>query len=180
IRPVGHTGPPRSGAALKLKEAFWGRVVSFSNSMDKKAKLKMISELAVGRYTSSPFRSFVDGMWEDFDGLLREMGFFPDRKPEDRTSEIHCRRLRAWAAVVQHPDSKFLEGMAATGVAIGTRGEIPWVSAVYNKRDRKGPEDLGARWDEEEQQGLRRNYTSAKERMERVRTHVEADVKKAG
>eukprot|EP00913_Durusdinium_trenchii_P033478 g31343.t1 len=96
----------------------------------------------------------------------------------DRPSEIHFRRLRAWAEVVQDPDSRFLEGMASMGVPLGTRAEIPWISAVFDKREKKGPEDQPARWEEVDFRELRGNYTSAKEHMEKVRAHVESDLEK--
>ncbi|CAK9048563.1 Signal peptide peptidase-like 2B (SPP-like 2B) (SPPL2b) [Durusdinium trenchii] len=150
IRPSGHRGAPRSSAAVKLQETFWQEVMGFVNGMDKRARLRMISELALGRFSSSPFQGFVAGL-----KALDSFGVAPQRKPGDRRSEIHFRRLRAWAEVVQDPDSKFLEGMASTGVPLGTRGEIPWVSAVYDKRERKGSEDPAARWEETDFQEYR-------------------------
>ena len=173
IRPSGHRGAPRSSAAVKLQETFWQEVMGFVNGMDKRARLRMISELALGRFSSSPFQGFVAGL-----KALDSFGVAPQRKPGDRRSEIHFRRLRAWAEVVQDPDSKFLEGMASTGVPLGTRGEIPWVSAVYDKRERKGSEDPAARWEETDFQEYRGNYTSAKDHMEKVRSHVESDLEK--
>ena len=112
------------------------------------------------------------------DQLLVGLGFDPHRRSTDRSSEIHFRRLRAWAEVVQDPDSKFLEGMAATGVPLGARGEIPWVSSVYNKREKKEAEDQPARWEDSDLHEFRGNYTSAKEHIEKVRAHVESDLEK--
>ena len=38
--------------------------------MDKKATLKMISELALGRFSESPFRDFVKGIIGELDELV--------------------------------------------------------------------------------------------------------------
>ena len=178
VRPSGHRGGPRSGAAVKLQEAFWQEVVGFTNGMDKQARLKMISEMALGRFDSSPFQGFVAGLKGRMDALVEGLRGAPHRRPGDRPSEIHFRRLRAWAEVVQDPDSRFLEGMASMGVPLGTRAEIPWISAVFDKREKKGPEDQPARWEEVDFRELRGNYTSAKEHMEKVRAHVESDLEK--
>ena len=61
-------------------------------------------------------------------------------------------------------DSRFLEDMASTGVALGVRGEISWVEAVYEKKERKGDDSVPPTWDEEEKEAsLRGNYASAKD-----------------
>ena len=96
------------------------------------------------------------GLKGRMDALVEGLGGSPHRKPGDRPSEIHFRRLRAWAEVVQDPD----------------------LSAVYDKRGKKGPEDQPARWEEVDFRELRGNYTSAKEHMEKVRAHVESDLEK--
>lgn len=94
-------------------------------------------------------------------------------------SEIAFRQLRAWALAVGDADSRFLEDMAATGVALGTRGEIPWVEAVYEKKEKKGEDVPPPTWEEEDgSPNLRDNYASARDHMEKVKQHVKADVKK--
>lgn len=68
--------------------------------------------------------------------------------------------------------------MAATGVPLIFRGEIPWVQAVYDRKDKKRGGE--SRWEEEaaDDPVIRDNYASAKEHMEKVKLHVEEDVKK--
>ena len=179
VRPAGHRGGVRSAAAQKLKEKFWSKVTEFAGSMEKKATLKMVSELALGRFLESPFRGFVDSISDEMDELVSSMGQDPARRPEDRDSEINFRRLRAWAVLVQDADTQFLGGMAATGVALGVRGEIPFVEAVYTRKDKKSPDEQAVGWCEEAKDADHRsNYASAQERMEKVRAHVESDIRK--
>ena len=53
------------------------------------------------------------------------------------------------------------------------------MEVVYEKKERKGDDAIPPTWDEEEKEAsLRGNYASAKDHMERVKHHVEADVKK--
>ena len=84
-----------------------------------------------------------------------------------------------WAVVVGDADSRFLEDMASTGVTLGIQGEIPWVEAAHEKKEKKVEDIPPPTWEEvEASPNPRDNYASAKDHMEKVKQHVEADKKK--
>lgn len=70
------------------------------------------------------------------DEKVRSLGKDPARRPSDRTTAIDFRRLRAWAQITEDEDYVFLDGVASTGVPLGVRSEIPWVSRVYERKDK--------------------------------------------
>ena len=141
IRPVGHRHPPLTVEGQRLADRFWRMVTSFVDGLDKKHRL--ISELTLGKHSSSPFSQQADLMRAELDELVSALGQDPKRRPGDVSTEVGFRRVRAWAFLLEDADYRFLDDMAGTGVPVGVLGEIPWVEAVYDKKDKKsGPEAL--------------------------------------
>ncbi|CAK9027689.1 Uncharacterized protein SCF082_LOCUS18037 [Durusdinium trenchii] len=177
---------PLEGQALGKEAAvlagvFWQAVDGFMEGLGKKGLLKLVSELALGRHVESPFQAVMHDLRHRLDGCLKKLGQDPSRRKGDVKTEIAYRRLRAWAALVGDDDHQFLADMAATGVPLGVRSEIPWVSAVYDKKDRRSASDAApGRWEEDVpgDPTLRDNYASAKDHMEKVKRHIAKDVEK--
>ena len=71
----------------------------------------------------------------------------------------------------------FLEGVASLGVPLGVRSEIPWVSKVYDRKEKGEKDDLGqATWsDLSPEEPLRDNYNSATSHLEKVRRIIEEE-----
>ena len=181
IRPVGHRGQALGKEAAVLAGVFWQAVDGFMEGLGKKGLLKLVSELALGRHVESPFQAVMHDLRHRLDGCLKKLGQDPSRRKGDVKTEIAYRRLRAWAALVGDDDHQFLADMAATGVPLGVRSEIPWVSAVYDKKDRRSASDAApGRWEEDVpgDPTLRDNYASAKDHMEKVKRHIAKDVEK--
>ena len=85
----------------------------------------MMAELALGRRASSPFEEKIVAIRSRLDKKVGELGLDPKRKDKDRGTEIAFRRLKAWAELVDDADWRYLGDVAATGVPLGVRGEIP-------------------------------------------------------
>lgn len=149
VRPVGHRTSPRSSAWARLAKAFWTEVVEFSDGMGKKARLKLITELALGKLTGSPFVEVIEKVKGRLDALVRELGHDPGRREGDVHSEIAFRRVQAWGAVVEDADYKFVSDLASTGVPVGVRSEIPGLRLSTTRRPtrRKGALSDGRRMD---------------------------------
>lgn len=124
MRPAGHRGGALSEGGEALRQAFWKEVTDFVEGMDKKDRLALMAELALGRHSKSPFGSKIEEMRARLDGVVRQLGLDPGRRGKDRATEIAFRRLKAWAELVEDADTRYLGDMASTGVALGTRGEI--------------------------------------------------------
>ena len=114
----------------------------YVTGLDKKSRLRLIAELALGRHSKSPFNEVIPAMKERLDEVVRRLGQDPGRLEDDVPSEIAFRRLLAWGRIVEDADHRFIEDMAGTGVPLGVRGEIPWIEAVYDKKH--GSEEAGA------------------------------------
>eukprot|EP00913_Durusdinium_trenchii_P022190 g20850.t1 len=71
------------------KDAFWTEVVEFSDGMGKKARLKLITELALGKLTGSPFVEVI----EKVKGRQFAVGSFNTLKLCDRTGWSYCSTL---------------------------------------------------------------------------------------
>ena len=179
IRPAGHRGSVTSGRAKDLRSWFWSEVEKIDQSMSKQERLKWISRLALGRTESSPFEELIGSLRERMDERLVSMGFDPKRRTSDRSTPINFRRLKAWAEVVEDEDCRFLEGLLTKGVPLGVRGEIRWISQVYDKKPQGEKDEEVWRWDEKESGAeSRSNYSSAVSHMEKVKEVVETEVKK--
>lgn len=161
--------------AEELAGIFWQAVDTFMEQAGKGGLLKLISELALGRHSESPFQEIVPELRGRLDVCARRLGQYPDRKEGDVHTEIAYRRLHAWAALVG-----FLNDVASTGVPLGVRNEIPWVPAVYDRKGRGASDTAPGRWEEDwpGDPTLRENYASAKDHMEKVKNHVEKDLAK--
>ena len=58
---VGHRGVRLSDDAQMIAQVFWEEVDGFLGRLGKKGRLKLISELALGRHSKSPFSDEVRG-----------------------------------------------------------------------------------------------------------------------
>ena len=179
IRPAGHRGSVKSDRAKDLRGWFWSEVEEIDRSMSKQERLKWISKLALGRTESSPFEGLIGGLRERMDERLVALGLDPRRRKSDRSTPINFRRLKAWAEIVEDEDFRFLGGLLTRGVPLGVRGEIPWISQVYDKKPQGEKDEEIWRWDDRES-GVepRSNYGSAVSHMEKVREVVEIEVRK--
>ena len=137
---MGHRTSPRSSAWARLAKAFWTEVVEFSDGMGKKARLKLITELALGKLTGSPFVEVIEKVKGRLDALVRELGHDPGRREGD---------VQAWGAIVEDADYKFVSDLASTGVPVGVRSEIPGLRLSTTRRPtrRKGALSDGRRMD---------------------------------
>ena len=77
------------------------------------------------------------------DERLISLGLDPRSRESDRKTPINFRRVKAWAEAVEDEDYRFLERLLRRGVPLGVRGEIPWVSRVYDKKVKDEKEELG-------------------------------------
>ena len=175
IRPAGSRGLSISPNAARLAGAFWGEVETLVDSMSREERLKMIAKLSLGKFQDSPFSGSMEAIRSRLDDLVAGMGKSPARKKEDRSSEINFRRLRAWSEIVGDEDDSSL---ASKGVPLGVRSEIGRANAAYDAKGRD-EEDLAPRgWEEDPELAERDNYISATSHMDKVKEHVEEDVRK--
>ena len=179
IRPAGHRGAVTATKAKDLRGWFWSEVEEIDKNMSKQERLKWISMLALGKTESSPFEQVIPGLRERMDRRLLSLGVDPRRRGSDRATPINFRRLKAWAEVTEDEDFRFLDGLLERGVPLGVRGEIPWISQVYDKKPKDEKEEEFGRW-EEKGEGVdpRSNYSSAVSHMKKVRDIVESEVEK--
>ena len=179
VRPAGHRGSATSTKAKDLGRWFWAEVEQIDRGMSKSERLRLISMLALGRMESSPFGTIIESLRNKMDAKVASLGFDPRRQTGDRSTPINFRRVKAWAEAVEDEDCRFLEGLLSKGVPLGVRGEIPWISQVYDKKPKEEKEEGVMMWDEPEQPGdPRSNYGSAISHMDQVREIVEAEVEK--
>ena len=178
IHPPSSRPRSQSQGAKKLASAFWDEVLGVVDSLPKQERLRLISNLVLGRYETSPFQDKIQPMKEKLDQLVVSLGKKPGRRKGDRDTEIHFRRLKAWAELVEDEDHLYLHTMAARGVPIGARGEIGRISEVYDPKTKGDVEVTPPVWGEDFQSSERDNYRSATEHLDKVKKHVEEDVKK--
>ena len=179
VRPAGHRGSATSTKAKDLGRWFWAEVEQIDRGMSKSERLRLISMLALGRMESSPFGTIIESLRNKMDAKVASLGFDPRRQSGDRSTPINFRRVKAWAEAVEDEDCRFLEGLLSKGVPLGVRGEIPWISQVYDKKSKEEKEEGVMMWDEPEQPGdPRSNYGSAISHMDQVREIVEAEMEK--
>ncbi len=178
IRPAGSRGMPISSNAAKLASAFWSEVETLVDSMPREERLRMIAKLSLGKFQESPFSGSMTAIRSRLDVLVAEMGKSPARRKGDRSSEINFRRLRAWSEIMGDEDDSYLNSLASRGVPLGVRSEIGRASAAYDAKGRE-EEDMAPRvWEEDLELAERDNYISATSHMDKVREHVEEDVRK--
>ena len=164
IRPVGHRHPPLTGEGQRLADRFWQMVTSFVDGFDKKHRLKLIAELALGKRSSSPFSQQADLMRAELDKLVSTLGQDPRRRPGDVNAEVGFRRVRAWASLLEDAGS-------------WTTWRAPESQSVFVEKSLGGggvrQEGQVEVWDDKERErGHRDNYPSAKSHMEKVKEHV--------
>lgn len=178
IRTSSSRSRSKSKGAAGLAAAFWSEVESFTSSLAKQDRLRMMASLALGKYESSPFGEKIQEMKKRLDEVVVALGKKPERRKGDRKTEIQFRRLKAWAELVEDEDHTYLHAMASRGVPVGARGEIGRVSDVYDPKVKGESEGHPPTWEEEFQQSDRDNYRSATEHLDKVRLHIEEDIKK--
>ena len=93
-------------------------------------------KLAGGKHQHSPFEEVMGDVRMEVDKCLRSMGKDPDRKQEDRTSEIAFRRLMAMAEACEDEDAEWLARMAERGVPLGADEELPRVEKVFEPKEK--------------------------------------------
>ena len=179
VRPAGHRIPPISKKAADLRRWFWAEVEELEKGMSKGERLRWISKLVLGRFESSPFEGKIEDLRRRMDERLVSLGLDPGRKESDRRTPINFRRVKAWAEAVEDEDFQFLDGLLKRGVPLGVRGEIPWVSNVYDKKVKEEKEEMIWGWDESDPLAEpRTNYGSATAHMAKVQAIIESEVEK--
>ena len=139
--------------------------------MSKGERLRWISKLVLGRFESSPFEGKIEDLRRRMDERLVSLGLDPGRKESDRRTPINFRRVKAWAEAV--------DGLLKRGVPLSFRGEIPWVSNVYDKKVKEEKEEMIWGWDESDPLAEpRTNYGSATAHMAKVQAIIESEVEK--
>ena len=129
--------------------------------MSKKERLQLMARLALGKFEDSPFKKDIAVRRQRMDKVLDELGYDSARRESDRCTAINFRRVQACAKILGDEDSLFLDGLAATGVPLGVRGEIPWVPEVYDRKEKGEKEEMGPQWCAEVGEEPRSNYGSA-------------------
>ena len=177
IRPAGARGVSQNPPARLLAEAFMEEVERLEASMSQEERRALISKLVLGRFSSSPFEKGMEEVRSRLDKKVLSLGKDPRRKNQDRVTAINFRRLKAWAQLTEDEDWMFLEGVASLGVPLGVRSEIPWVSKVYDRKEKGEKDDLGqATWsDLSPEEPLRDNYSSATSHLEKVKRIIEEE-----
>ncbi|CAE8719608.1 unnamed protein product [Polarella glacialis] len=134
---------------------------------------RAFAELACGKVQESPFKKEAVQVKEDLDAILRSKGSDPGPKPGDRKTVIAYRRLRASLAAARDADWKYLDELAAKGIAIGVGVELPRTPAVYEEKKSWKLKEI----EEDPVQMWCDNYASAKDSIQDVRRQVDLDVK---
>ena len=67
----------------------------------KRDRLRLLAVLALGKASESPFFIEIKQMRERLDEKVRSLGRDPSRRQGDRETEIHFRRLLAWARLFE-------------------------------------------------------------------------------
>ena len=94
-------------------------------------------KMAAGKATESPFHETMTEARLRLDEHLERAGTRPQRRTEDRGSEVNFRRLRAALEVMEDPDHEFLDEVASEGVPIGVDVELPRTPLVYEQSTRR-------------------------------------------
>ncbi len=178
IRPSSSRTRSRSKGAAELSASFWKEVGSLIDAMTKQERLKLVASLMLGKVEASPFGDKISGMRERLDSLVSSLGRSPSRRKGDRNTEIQFRRLKAWAELVEDEDHAYLHPLASRGVPVGARGEIGRVQEVYDAKQKGESENAPAAWEEDFQSSDRDNYRSATEHLDKVKKHIEEDIRK--
>ena len=135
---------------------------------------KLFWTMAAGKLGGTPFGGEIFGFRERLDLWLKERGLEPERQEGDRRTEINFRRLRAVAAALEDEDSDFLGTVAEKGVSLGVDEEMPRNPLVYEEKQKWTVDPT----DEEFQDILADNYTSAEENAEDIVRQVREEVEK--
>ena len=180
IRRAGFRGGAEGPRSSSLGAAFMQEVMRIEEAMDQASRQAFIAKLVLGKFSSSPFDEVIEGVRERLDEKVRSLGKDPRRKPDDRDTVVNFRRLKAWAQILEDEDHLFLEGVASLGVPLGVRGEIPWVSRVYDRKEKGEKDEAGLHSWVEDSPGetLRDNYSSATSHLDKVKKIVEEEEKK--
>ena len=81
IRPAGSRGVRLSVEGNQLSRLFW-KEVEVVEEMDKKTRLRLIANLALGKVETSPFASKMEGIKERLDNAVLRMKKDPRRKEQ--------------------------------------------------------------------------------------------------
>ena len=131
-------------------------------------------KMAGGKHQHSPFEEVMEEAKKEVDRCLRSMGKDPDRRQEDRSSEIAFRRLKAMAEACEDEDSEWLAGMAERGVPLGVDEELPRVDKVFELKEKWNLDFV----EEAMQDSVADNYKSAEENAEDIERQVLEEVEK--
>ncbi len=131
-------------------------------------------KLAGGKHQHSPFEEVMGDVRMEVDKCLRSMGKDPDRRQEDRTSEIAFRRLKAMAEACEDEDAEWLARMAERGVPLGVDEELPRVEKVFEPKEKWSLDFV----EEAMQDSVADNYKSAEESAEDIERQVLEEVEK--
>ena len=179
VRPAGSRGIQRSKGASVLAASFWREVETIVDGWSREERLRTIVKLSLGRFEASPFKGVIEGVRHRLDEVVVGLGKQVKRRDDDRSSEIHFRRLAAWAEIFEDEDCRYLSSMASRGVPLGTRSEIGRVTAAYDAKSKEEEDKLPAHgWVEDFEHSHRDNYISATAHLDMVRKHIEEDIEK--
>ena len=80
IRPAGSRGVKKTGEGQSLSTMFWKEVEEVADKMDKKARLRFIANLALGKVEASPFAEEMQTIRGRLDRGVAKLGKDPSRK----------------------------------------------------------------------------------------------------
>eukprot|EP00435_Cladocopium_sp_Y103_P031543 s616_g8.t1 len=162
----------KPGKLKELKRVFWDRLEGWLDALGSVGELKLVAQILCGKLDEQPFGRLPEEIREEWVARLRGAR----RRGSDRASAIEFRLLEAVAEAAEDPDYRYLGEMASTGVRLGTEGEIPRISAVYEEKTKWNlPDPEQGRWEDEL---VRDNYRSAQDHMEKVKEQIQKDLEK--
>ena len=144
VRPAGSSKIQRSKGASMLAASFWREVETIVDGWSREERLRTIAKLSLGRFDASPFKGVIEEVRHRLDEVVVGLGKQVKRRDDDRSSEIHFRRLAAWAEIFEDEDCRYLSSMASRGVPLGTRSEIGRVTAAYDAKSKEEEDKLPA------------------------------------
>ena len=135
--------------------------------------LKLFWKVAAGKMDRSPFEQEMKSIRGRLGAYLVSQGKSPSRRRFDVECEIQFRRLQSMLELVEDEDSAFLSKVVEEGVRLGVDTEMPRTPRVFEEKTRWTVDST----EEEMQEILAGNYSSAEDNSEDIRRQVEEELK---
>ena len=157
--------------ATRVKKTFLAWMARMEGK-EKGSVQKCFWKLAGGQHPSSPFGDYLDEARREVDKELKGLGYEPDRKGKDRSTEINFRRMIAVLEAAGDEDVDFLKPMAEKGVSLGVDEEMPRTPLVFEEKSKWSREFVDYVLTDQ----FSKNYESAVENQKDIRRQVLEEV----